>query len=559
MKILSIHNGINSSVSYFNNGKILESVSEERFNKIKNFHGMPLISIRYILKKYKLNFSSFDKIIYPTCALLKIPKKIEAELQNRYYSLNDSYLKKKFKHRIITEEKWSRKHLNQFKAFAKKNGFDKKIEFIRHHVAHAFSAYSFSPFKDALVITFDGKGDFESSTVNEVKNKKWIQLDYKSTFDSLGYFYGNVTQVLGFKSERHEGKTTGLAAYGKKTSLIKYFETFIKNKKNDFHINFCRDYMPYYSTHKQLPQFYKKLSGFSKEDISYAAQYILEKTIINYIKKFLKKKNSQNICLAGGIFANVTLNNKILSLPGIKNIFIQPAMSDTGLPLGGIYAYLSKNLVKKNTNLNNVFLGPEFKKNEIRYMLDKEKLTYKEVNIADAIKESLEREKIIGLFQGRMEFGPRALCNRSIIYHAKDNSINDWLNKRLKRSEFMPFAPVTIEDYASKCFYGWKKNHYASQFMTLTYKCRKEVIKNYPACVHIDNTARPQVVYKKNNPRMYNILKEYFKKSKQKILLNTSFNMHEKPIICDLNDAVSSIKNKTVDVLLIEDFMVTLN
>tara|TARA_Y100000816_G_C26105704_1_gene587540 strand:+ start:2626 stop:4305 length:1680 start_codon:yes stop_codon:yes gene_type:complete len=559
MKIFSIHNGINASVAYYANGKILEAVSEERFNKIKNYKGMPLMCINYILKKYNLSYSSFDKIIYPTCALLKIPKEIATNIKNRYENLETTYLKKKFTHRIFTEEKWAKKHMYQFLRYSKKNNFLNKVELVNHHKAHAYSAYCFSPFKNSLVVTFDGKGDFKSSTVSEVKNKKWKNLDYKSTFDSLGYFYGNVTQVLGFKAERHEGKTTGLAAFGKKTSLIKYFESFIKIKKNNFSINFCKDYMPYFSTKNQLPNFYKKLLKYNKKDIAYAAQYILEKAILTYIRKFLNNKKKQNICLAGGIFANVTLNNKILSLPGIKNIFIQPAMSDTGLPLGGIYAYLSKNSVKQNLNFNNVFLGPKFSKKQIINKLNKEKLIYKQVNVSSEIHNSLNKKKIIGLFQGRMEFGPRALCNRSIIYHAKDKTINDWLNIRLKRSEFMPFAPITIEDYASDCFIGWKHEHFASEFMTLTYKCTKEVIKNYPACVHIDNTARPQIIFKKRNPKSYKIFKDYFKKSKQKLLLNTSFNMHEKPILCDLDDAVKAIKNKTIDVLFIENFMISRN
>lgn len=558
MKLFAIHNGINSSVAYYANGKILEAVSEERFNKIKNYNGMPLMSINYIIKKYNLCFSSFDKIIYPTCALLKIPKEIEANIKNRYDNLKTTYLKKKFTHRIFTEEKWAKRHMSQFLRYSKKNNFFDKIELINHHKAHAYSAYSFSPFKESLVVTFDGKGDFKSSTVSEVKNKTWKNLDYKSTFDSLGYFYGNVTQALGFKAESHEGKTTGLAAYGKKTSLIKYFESFIEIKNNDFSIKFSKDYIPFLSTKYQLPHFYKKLSKYSKQDIAYAAQFILEKAILNYIKKFLHKRYKQNICLAGGIFGNVALNRKIFSLSGIKNIFIQPAMSDTGLPLGGIYAYLSRNLVKKNYIFRDVFLGPKFSTNEITTKLKKEKLNFAKVNVADSIISSLNQKKIIGLFQGRMEFGPRALCNRSIIYHAKDKTINDWLNVRLKRSEFMPFAPVTIEDYAPECFVGWKKNHYSSQFMTLTYKCKKKIIKNYPACVHVDNTARPQIIYKKYNPKMYKIFKEYFIKSKQIILLNTSFNMHEKPIICDLDDAVQSIKNRTVDILFIENFMVTL-
>jgi carbamoyltransferase len=202
-------------------------------------------------------------------------------------------------------------------------------------------------------------------------------------------------------------------------------------------------------------------------------------------------------------------------------------------------------------------LGTSYKKNAIEKILNEEKIKYKSIkNISKVLEEQLKKNKIIGYFSGKMEFGPRSLCNRSILYHGKDKDINNWLNKKLHRSDFMPFAPVTIEEYAGRCFVGWKKNHVATNFMTMTYKCMPEFIKKCPASVHIDKTARPQIINKKNNYKLYKILKSYFKNTGEIALINTSFNKHEEPIVESINDAIYAFKNRIIDVLIIENFII---
>ena len=414
-----------------------------------------------------------------------------------------------------------------------------------HHKSHAASAYFCSPFKSAKVFTFDGKGGFKSSSYFDARNGYFFEKDFNTTFESLGYFYGNITKALGFKAERHEGKITGLAAYGKKTKILEYFKSFIKFQKGKINITLGDNYMPWFCEKEDLSSFYSNINKYSKEDVAYAAQYILEDIICKYIKSKIKTKKNVNICLAGGVFANVKLNQKIMEIKNVKNVYIQPAMSDAGLSIGSIFVFLNKKFLIGPKFLDNVYLGSNapsaiktlksIKKNKIKY--------YKSDKISDILIKEFKNKNIVGFFNGRMEFGPRSLCNRSILYHCRDDTINKWINEKLHRTEFMPFAPVTIEELAPKCF------------MTMTYHCTAEFKKKCPAAVHIDGTARPQIINKKNNIVMYKILKDYLKKTGDLAVINTSFNKHEEPIVESIEDAISALKQNVVDTLIINKFI----
>ena len=556
MKILGISNNLGASASLLINGKLICAIHEERLTRNKDFKGIPKKSIKYIFNKYGLSFKSLDLITYG----------VANNFQNNYLDksivkLKEKYKNKKIKeiidHRYKTEKKWIQKHINEIKEFAKKNNFLKKLKFQDHHLSHAAGALFTSPFLDSYIFTADGKGDFLSSTCYSYKNNKLELLASNSTFNSLGYFYSNVTSALGFKPEKHEGKITGLAAYGKKTNLINYFETFIKFNNNKFSFTIGNDYQPFFCNKKHLPNFYKKIKKYSKEDVSYAAQYILEKYTLKWIKSLLPKNKKTNVCLSGGIFANVKLNQKINEIKNIRNVYIHPAMGDQGLSVGSSYATLSQIKKIKPNFLSSVALGNSYSNKELKLFLDNNKIKYTYINnIAVEIHFELSKNRPIGFFSGRMEYGPRALLNRSIIYHAKDKDVNIWLNKRLNRSEFMPFAPVTTEDKAKDCFLQWKHDQVAADFMTITYKCKKNFINKCPAAVHIDKTARPQIIRKSNNIKLYKILKEFFKISGEVAILNTSFNNHEEPIVCTPDDAIASLKRKNIDVLFLENFKI---
>ncbi len=564
LKILSFHNSLECSVVYFENGIIKEAISEERFTRIKNYRGLPHKSLKYVFDKYNINFKDIDYVLSGIIKSIKpdyqIKKKFERKLRFVLNGNKPKKFKKKFFERINTEIKWNKKHIREIINYSKKKKFFEKLFFVDHHKSHAASAYFCSPFSNAKVFTFDGKGGFKSSTYYEAENEKFLEKDFNTTFESLGYFYGNITKALGFKAERHEGKITGLAAYGKKTNILKYFESFIKFQNGRINITLGEDYMPWFCSEKNLPKFYKKIQKYSKADVAFAAQYILENIVVKYIKSKISGKKNVNICLAGGVFANVKLNQKIMEIDNVKNVFIQPAMADSGLSIGSIYAFLNDKFSIKPKFLNNVYLGSELKSNNvIKKKIKSKGLNYLLCsNIEDQLIKEFEKKRIVGFFNGRMEFGPRALCNRSIFYHCKDKSINQWINDKLHRTEFMPFAPVTIEELAPRCFVKWDKSHRCSEFMTMTYNCTDEFKKKCPAAVHIDGTARPQIITKKNNKYMHDILKKYFKKTGELALINTSFNKHEEPIVESLDDAVSALKQNVIDTLVVNKFVCNL-
>ncbi len=556
MKILSLHNSLEASVVLYINGKIVSALSEERFNRKKNYHGFPFRSLDYTLKKFNLKFKDIDFVLYGIIDNIEPDIEIRGKINLKLKKTEKKY-HKRFNDRIKTEIKWNKFHINEIKKFAQKKNFLNKLVLLDHHECHAASAYFCSPFKNSYIFTFDGKGGFRSSTIYIGEKNYFKRKSFLTTFDSLGYFYGNITRALGFKSERHEGKVTGLAAFGKKTNLIKYFQEFIKINNNSYEIIFGKNYVPWFCNNEHLPFFFKVLKKYSKEDIAYAAQYILEKTIVNYIKKNIPKNKKVNICLAGGVFANVKLNQKIREISNVKNVYIQPAMGDTGISLGAIYAFLNKKKKIYPKFLSSVALGSEYKFKDVKNKIDKNKFIFKKIkNIENILFDEFQKGKPVGLFTGKMEFGPRALCQRSILYHAKDKTINDWLNKRLNRTEFMPFAPVTIEDLTEKCFKNLNKNDHSADFMTMTYDCTTKFIKNCPASVHVDNTARPQIIRKKVNPKFYKILKSYLIRSGELAIINTSFNKHEEPIVQNINQALSALAEKIIDSLIFDNYLI---
>ena len=409
----------------------------------------------------------------------------------------------------------------------------------------------------------DARGDLKSSSVSKANIKNGLkEVSNNLSFDSLGYLYGQITYYLGFKPHRHEGKVTGLAAYGNPSKTKKIFNKLIKWDGTKIVSNLGY-YRPFFTNLSH--ELVRDLKKHSREDIAAGVQDHCEKIIVQYVKFWIKKisKNKKvNICLAGGIFANVKINQKVDEIKNVKNLYVFPHMGDGGLTVGSAGQLNCKINKKAKVHSQNVNYGPMYTSREIHKVLKKFKNKidfYKSKNLSEDVYKLLIKNKVIGFFNGRMEFGPRALGSRSILFHTKDRSSNKWLNDRLRRTEFMPFAPVTLERLASKCFKNWNKDDYCSKFMTKTYDCTKDFIKNNPAVVHVDGTARPQVVNKEFNKIYYKVLDYYFKKSNNNALINTSFNQHEQPIVCSPLDAINSLLSNNIDYLIIENFIVVKN
>ncbi len=311
-------------------------------------------------------------------------------------------------------------------------------------------------------------------------------------------------------------------------------------------------------------EYYRRhLTSFSREDIAAGAQKRLEDVFIGYLQPIIKETRLDRLTLAGGVFGNVKLNQRLFELDGVKEIFIQPHMGDGGNALGSAFLAWVKqadeamSLCVSRFRMNDVYLGPAFSSEEIAEELKGRGLTYRYCeNIEAVIAEKLARHEIVGRFNGRMEYGPRALGNRSILANPTDARINGVLNKRLRRTEFMPFAPSVLEEDA-QIYFGIKEgNRHAAEFMTITCEVRPEKRNLVPAVCHVDGTARPHLVRESVNPSFYKILQEFKHRTGLGVIINTSFNIHEEPIVCTPADACIAFKQKSVDALAIGNFMV---
>ncbi|MBI4049956.1 MAG: hypothetical protein HY398_00735 [Candidatus Doudnabacteria bacterium] len=452
----------------------------------------------------------------------------------------------------------------QWRDFIKKNFPNAKIKMIDHHLCHAASAYYTSPWENALIITADGAGNMLSSIVAVGEKGRIRILDKTFVPHSPGSFWGSITKVCGFRSgTRHGGKTTGLAAAGDPNKLIYKMRQIISCDGIRFHVREellfdPQRLIPNWSSYE--PERLKNFLGEnSREDVAAAAQKRLEEIIVELVRNARKVVPFDKVVMAGGTFANVLVNEKVLELPGIDDVYICPAMSDGGLAVGAALYTLSR--IKKflPRPIGNVYLGPKYSEGAIKNYLEKIGAKFELMNRpATKIAELIHNNKVVAFYQGRMEWGPRALGNRSILYAAKDPKVNDWLNKKLRRSEFMPFAPVTLIEHIKDCYIGIADDPLAAKYMTITYQCTDQMKRESPACAHLDGTARPQVIKREDNPYYYDILSEYHKLSGIPTIINTSFNMHEEPIVCQPEDAVRAFLDSGLDCLVMENYLLRL-
>jgi len=557
-------------------GRILFAANEERFSRVKIDGDFPEKTI-YEMFKY-LGISS-DQIAFVCVPRLRFLDKILRMgefvwVERRGWIFKLEVYKKIIK--LVINESVTRKLKgNNIGGFVMKyywkdflkNKFPKaKIVEIDHHLAHAAGAYYTSPWEETLIITLDGAGNFLTSIVATGRRGKIKIIDKTFVPHSVGSFWGSITRVCGFKSgTRHGGKVTGLAARGNPEMLIEKFRSIIRCEglriKSQENVFFKADsFIPNWESYEPV-RMKEYIGDATREDVAAAAQLRLEEVVLTLVKNAHKKTGLRKVVLAGGVFANVLLNEKILELSEIDDVYIFPAMSDGGLACGAALMTLANIKIQedgylRSRRLDNAYLGPSYQPDEIEAALKKINVFYSRLTKpAEEIARLIYDNKIIALFSGRMEFGPRALGSRSIIYAPIDPTANDWLNKKLNRSEFMPFAPVTMIEYIKENYVGIVDDPVAAKFMTVTYKCTEKMIKNAPACVHVDGTARPQVIKRNDNPYYYDIINEYYKLSGIPTLINTSFNMHEEPIVASPYDAIKAFLDSGLDYLVMDDYI----
>lgn len=590
MRILGINSNLlhDSGAAVVIEGKLVAAVNEERLRRTKQQGGVPVRSVAEVLRLTHLTPGDVDEIRYvgfsppqKVGAFLKTGLRLAKLLQldlfriglsrNRFQSLVSRRLGPTDKHKVnlffkVIADIWGNVQLvNRLKA----QGFQGRVRYIPHHLCHLYAAYASSGFTDrSLVVNLEGTSF--AYTTNLYVGEKGLLTEVVSTSDphSSGHFYACFTEILGFRPGFHEGKVTGLSAWGRmKEKKSAGFTKLYEVVKRTLYVAglelrvspqvFLYPY--YYSTYKQLPP---ELQGFNREEIAWAAQKRLEEVIVELVTKAIGQTDCCRVILTGGVAANVRMNQEIKQIPGVKEIFVYPAMGDFGNAHGAAVAparvtrWLHPKVLLHN--LTHVYLGSGYSDSQIREVLDTFGLRYELIrkDLPKILARFLSKGKIVCLFQGRMEYGPRALGNRSILADARSATVNERLNKALMRSDFMPFAPVILYEMRNICLQGVKGAEFAAEFMTMTFPVTEWLKKTCPAIVHVDGTARPQLIKRNVNPFYYDIVKEFYRLTGVPVLINTSFNMHEEPIVASPQDAVKSFLASGLDYLVMEKFLV---
>lgn len=533
MIILGIHGGVtiqqhDPGAALIIDGKLKIFVEEERLNRIKTSTGiLPIRSIKACLDEAKIKIQDVDLV------------SITGETYNDI---------------IPRTSEWLMHHF----------GHSPEIETVNHQTAHIASSFYQSDFDEAMCLSYDAYGDKLSGALARASKKKGIEIIETIPDDnSLGVFYATITSFLGFKPGEDEFKVMGLAAYGSPNVNL---EKFCKPSLNGYecnHIYFrerknATQYEPFYS--KNLinlignPRRINEPITKNHMDIASSAQKTIEDCSISLIKKLYKITKSRNLCLSGGVALNCSANGKISKLDFIDKLFIQPSSSDRGLPLGcALYSTSIRNIEIKK--IKNVFYGPTSSEKLIEESIKLSGVKYKRIDNPGLIAaELISQNKIIGWFQGRSEYGPRSLGNRSILANPLNKNMKDKINKKIKfREEFRPFAPSVLEEQCHKYF----KMKNPSPFMTVAYDVNESTKNLLPSIVHINNTARVQTVNKIENRRYHELLENFKNITGDSVVLNTSFNIMGQPIVEKPLEAISTFNGCGMDHLIVGNYLIS--
>lgn len=568
MYILGINSAFHdSSAVILKDGKLLAAAEEERFTHIK--HGkrpipfstyqIPFHSIDYCLKTAGIDLKDVDHIAYSFNPYLLIEPgqaqapTIEIPLNMKgYHSNGTDPWDTLFISSIINApgqlvDGWPH-HLQQ--RFINSKTDDWQWHYIDHHIAHAASAYYPSPYKSAAVLTLDGRGEIATTTYSIGNDNQLTRIGQVNMPHSLGLLYERITTHLGFLQSSDEYKVMALASYGKPTFEKDFREIIQLTGNGKFVIkdeNLEERFGPARLRNEPFTQ--------HQFNIAHSLQKVLEESVIELTDWLQKETGETNLCMAGGVALNCVMNSRIKQHGSFNNIWVQPAAGDAGTALGAaIWVDLQeRNSTGRDFQMTHAYWGPEYSDNEIEEFLKKVKITYHEMkDPASETAELLANNKIIGWFQGPMEFGPRALGSRSILASPIDPSMQARLNEIKDREDFRPVAPVVIEEDANEWF---EKADY-SPFMLFVYNVRPEKANTIPAVKHVDGTARIQTINHDQHPAYYNLLKKFKEKTGVPVLVNTSFNTLGKPIVCTPRDAIECFWSSPFDALVIGKFLI---
>ncbi|MBM4053437.1 MAG: carbamoyl transferase [Planctomycetes bacterium] len=561
MHILGL-NDSNSAASIIKNGKLIAAVREERFDRIKFSDSFPTKAVNYCLKTAGIELKDVDHIVFAWNPGHELePQDSAAAI--RYH--------KHFLHYVPNN---LLRHIGGDKSNKKITFIDENIQFLEgklnihfvpHHHSHAASAFFVSPYDKAAVLTIDAYGDdithqFFIGTGNKLQSIGKTQFPH-----SMGQVYAAVTQYLGYRANSDEWKVMGLAAYGKQ----EYYDQFAKIvgfDKSKGELRFNLDYFTYYiwNPRRYSDQFIETFGPerYSHEDITErhiniaaSFQKRVEDVVLEMCNYLAEKTGLDTLCLAGGVAMNSKMNGRILFESPFTKIWVQPSADDAGCSLGACFYYWNQVLGnERGFIMEHDYWGPGFSDDEIRCALTDSLISYE--YLASPEKEaakSIAENKVIGWFQDRMEFGQRALGNRSILADARDPEMKDKINRLIKHREwYRPFAPSVMEEFQKDYF----ETNFPSPFMQQVYPVKKDKYKVIPAVVHNDGTGRLQTVTKSVNQRYWNLLDEFRKITGVAVVLNTSFNDNDEPVVCTPKDAIRTFFGTGIHELYIGNYRV---
>lgn len=562
----------------FRDGELVAAISEERLSRIKtDGNRLPELAIDRVLEMAGATRQDVDHIamtynhvpeVY--CRRTTHIKEVERRLSRLWKKVRGRPNRTQFFLNEILRHIRDVEPDKTFDDFFRRDLFlagerfrpGTQIHFVDHHLTHAAAAAFYSGFEEAAVITLDGEGDLgmhhTSSTLRDGRLRCIHLSDAPGT--SSGFFYMDVTELLGFRPLRHEGKVLGLAAFGDPEPLRETFRRALRLAPdgNAFDSDFAHMER---AIDKRKAFIAQSIKGHSRENVAAAAQAVFEEAIVGLARNFLRETGQRRLAVNGGVFANVKLNQRLAALPEVERLFVFPGMSDTGNSVGAAIMVLDKlepgYLKHRAAPLRDVYLGPAYSDAEIEAELARRGLAFERLDEAALVEraaQAIHAGRVVGWFQGRMEFGPRALGNRSMIARATDASINKSLNDRLDRTEFMPFAPSALAEYADELFHDVEPGRHTAEFMTITYDVKRDWHARVPAVVHVDGTARPQLVRRDRNALYWAVIDRYRQLSGIPLVLNTSFNVHEEPIVCSPREAAQALVDDRIDCLAIGHF-----
>ncbi|MEQ8766874.1 MAG: carbamoyltransferase C-terminal domain-containing protein [Planctomycetota bacterium] len=543
-----------AAASILVDGRFVAAAQEERFSRRKMHAGFPHRAIESVLKIAGVEAKDVEHVAYPF-----FPWTRESFYMTRALLKNapaNFFERGSFRDKLIHAAEftmWLGKSISMHRRFhqeldsgLREYGWRDRLSRYEHHHAHAASAFYSAGYERALVFTLDWYGSALAGSVSHAGPSGIERLHGFKYPHSLGLFYSQVTSALGFRASRHEGKIVGLAAFGDPSVLGDVVRSKFRETDGDYRYVSGMDRFFARRLAKEHP----------REHVAAAYQSVLEKVVARFVEFYVKKYQADSICLAGGVTANVKLNQRILEVPGVRRVFVHPAMSDAGTGTGAAMAYLESR-GEAIEPFQTALLGPDYSSDEIRKALEAHGLQYtEEPEVELATAKLLAEGNIVARFYGRMEYGPRALGNRSVLYHTADPKVNDWLNKKLDRTEFMPFAPATLSSAMDRCYKNLEGGASTARFMTITCDCTDWMKQHSPAAVHIDGTARPQLVDPETQPSFHKVLTEFERLTGVPSVINTSFNMHEEPIVCSPDDAIRAFLQAELDFLAIGNFIV---